>query len=213
MEVDRVPGLPTSQTNPAAAWPRLVRFCARFTGDYDLAEDLAQETLIAAWRNGHTLRDLALYDRWLLGIARNLCRRWQQQSRRRGNNRPLEGADPGRCGDEQRAIATADGELERELERDDLATLLDRALAALPADTRAALIAHHLEEIPQAEIAARMRVSEGAVAVRLHRGRLALRRVLTTELAEEAVAYGLGIRDGVGWQDLRLWCPTCGQRR
>jgi DNA-directed RNA polymerase specialized sigma24 family protein len=34
---------------------RLVRLCAQLTGDATLAEDLAQETLLVAWRNGHQL--------------------------------------------------------------------------------------------------------------------------------------------------------------
>ena len=31
-------------------YPRLVRFCAYLTGNVDVAEDLAQETLLEAWR-------------------------------------------------------------------------------------------------------------------------------------------------------------------
>ncbi len=36
---------------------RLVRLCAKLTGDVDAAEDLAQETLFEAWRHAHKLRD------------------------------------------------------------------------------------------------------------------------------------------------------------
>src|SRR4051794_31991944 len=32
--------------------PRLVRLCARLSGSVDAAEDLAQETMLAAWRGG-----------------------------------------------------------------------------------------------------------------------------------------------------------------
>jgi len=34
-------------------WPRLVRLCARLSDDGQAAEDLAQETLVEAWRNLH----------------------------------------------------------------------------------------------------------------------------------------------------------------
>ena len=40
--------------------PRLVRLCARFSGSQEAAEDLAQETLIAAWRNKEQLDALDL---------------------------------------------------------------------------------------------------------------------------------------------------------
>jgi DNA-directed RNA polymerase specialized sigma24 family protein len=36
---------------------RLVRLCARLTGDWDAAEDLAQETFVEAWRALDRLRD------------------------------------------------------------------------------------------------------------------------------------------------------------
>src|SRR5437870_3335209 len=55
---------------------RLVRLCARLTGDLDAAEDLAQETLYEAWRNAHKLHDLTGRTQWLAAIARNVCLRW-----------------------------------------------------------------------------------------------------------------------------------------
>lgn len=46
-------------TNAAALVERarLVRLCARLTGNVDSAEDLAHETLVVALRNETTLRD------------------------------------------------------------------------------------------------------------------------------------------------------------
>src|SRR5262245_40122961 len=55
---------------------RLVGLCAAVSGDREAAEDLAQETLLEAWRNAHKLRDPEGVDRWLAAIARNVCRRW-----------------------------------------------------------------------------------------------------------------------------------------
>lgn len=57
-------------------WVRLVQLCARLTGDRDAAEDLAQETLIEAWRHAEALRDPDKRAPWLSGIARNVCLRW-----------------------------------------------------------------------------------------------------------------------------------------
>jgi RNA polymerase sigma-70 factor (ECF subfamily) len=55
---------------------RLVRLCACLTGNSEAAEDLAQETLVEAWRHAHKLHDPSGRDRWLAAIARNVCRRW-----------------------------------------------------------------------------------------------------------------------------------------
>src|SRR3954462_7921954 len=62
-------------------WPRLVRLCAHFTGDRDSAEDLAQETLIEAWRHQERVYDWQGYSSWLSAIARNLSLRWIRQRR------------------------------------------------------------------------------------------------------------------------------------
>ena len=102
-------------------------------------------------------------------------------------------------------------DLEIELEREELAALLDRALAELPADTRTALVQRYLLELPQAEIAARMGLSEGAVEARLHRGKLSLHQILLNRYQPEAAAFGLAQPGSAGWVETRIWCPICGQ--
>ncbi len=191
----------------------LVRLCARLTGDADAAEDLAQEALLEAWRHEAALRDPQKRAQWLAGIARNVCLRWGQ---RRGRERDL----LERLGGASGALALVSGEAatspcipEVELERDELAYLLDRALALLPPATREVLVARYIEEFSHGEIAERLRLSEGAVKVRLHRGRLALRRVLTTALRHEVAAYGPYTDEPGGWRETRIWCPDCGERR
>ena len=76
------------------------------------------------------------------------------------------------------------------------------------------LVERVVEEVPQAQVALRHGLSEGAVEARLHRGKLALKRILRTQLREQAAPYGLAEPELVdGWQCTRIWCPTCGQRR
>lgn len=192
----------------AAEREMLVRFCARYTGAPDAAEDLAQQTLLEAWRHERQLRDPQARKSWLFSIARTTCLMW-------GRRQCLERSRIADLSDER---AESNGpadvfDLEVELDRGALAALLDRALALLPPDTRLALIGRYMEEWPQAEIAARLGLSEGAVEARLHRGKLALRRLLATELSDEAVAHGLLLPERAGWQETRLWCPGCGGRR
>lgn len=102
-------------------------------------------------------------------------------------------------------------DLEVALEREELATLLDRALALLEPDTRNALIQHYIEELPQVELAARCGIRPGALAVRLHRGKLALRNILLTQFPNEAAAYGFVIGPDEGWKKTGIYCPICGK--
>ena len=165
---------------------RLVRLCAVLTGDHAVAEDLAQETLLEAWRHRDRLQEPSGADRWLSAIARNVCHRW---ARRRGRDSVLVGdLDPdmlGWMGDELGCC-----ELDERLER---------ALARLPGTARDMIVRHHVDGASHAEIAARYGVSEEAVSMRISRGRAVLRELLTDP--------------GDGWGDTRVWCSGCGARR
>lgn len=183
----------------------LVRYCARFTGDPDAAEDLAQQALLEAWQKADRLYSREVREYWLLGIARNVCLRWAR-GRGAAASRLVRLAAP----DTEPAD---DFDLEVELERDELAHLLDRALALLPPVTRAVLVGRYIEESPQVEVAARLGLTEGAVEARIQRGKLALRRALTGELREEALAHGVIRPNAGGWQETRIWCSDCGERK
>ncbi|MDR3573955.1 MAG: RNA polymerase sigma factor [Anaerolineaceae bacterium] len=188
---------------------RIVNLCAYLTGRRDAADDLAQESLMEAWRSRHKLVDPSGYSRWLSVVARNVCLRWMRQQAHPSQlvvDLPEELPNSN-----SPSSTTADFEIE--LERDELADLLDRALAALPADTRTALVNRYVLEMPQSEIAGRMGISEGALEARLHRGKIILHRLLTTQLRQEAISYGLVDPQDSSWQETRLWCPICGQRK
>lgn len=192
---------------------RIVRLCVTLTGDPDAAEDLAQETLIEAWRHAHALREPEKRSAWLSGIARNVCRRWAR-TRGREIARLLPPGDASRRGQAPSPQEHPDAgfDVTEELERGELAVLLDRALDLLPPETRAVLIARLVEERPQREVAQGLGVSEAAVAVRLQRGKLSLRHVLTTRMPAEAASYGL-LDDADGWRETRIWCFRCGNTR
>ncbi len=193
---------------------RLVRLCTRFTGDSNIAEDLAQETLLEAWQHFDALRDQHRISQWLSGIAHNICLRW---ARKQGRNL-LQFAEPLFIDDDaaqaQLEDTIEDGfDVEAELERKELIELLDRALALLTPEARTLLIARYIEETPLAEVAAQLGMNTGAVIMRLQRGKIALRRVLTTELRYELAPYRMGTTDTSGWEETPLWCMSCGQHR
>jgi RNA polymerase sigma-70 factor (ECF subfamily) len=191
----------------------LVRWCARLVGNPDIAEDLVQDALSAAWRSQRRPARAEEYPAWLAGIVRNMSRSWRRrQWREDGRTIWLHDQDDQPAPGEEE-LFTEPGELTLDLEREELAHLLDRALALLPADTRGALVARYVEESPLAEVAACMGMTEGAVAARLHRGKLALRRALNTDLRAEAATYGLVRPDDESWHETRIWCPDCGTRR
>lgn len=194
--------------------PRLVGLCARLTNNSQVAEDLAQETLLEAWRHLSELRDKQKFSQWLSGIARNVCLRWmRKQGKDTAHLASLSDyLDPG---DSEQEDQLADAfDLEIQLERKELIELLDRALAFLPAETRSLLVERYMLESPLGEVAARLGIDTSVAAMRLQRGKLALRRVLATKFEQEVASYSLGTTHAAGasgWEETRLWCNVCGQ--
>lgn len=185
---------------------RLTRLCAVLTGDRAAAEDLAQETLLEAWRIRHRLVDPTGSRPWLDAIARNVCRRWQvRRGRIRGHE--LSSEHP----EEQAGTSyAAHDELADLLEKEELVELLDRALGMLPAETRDALVATYVDELGPQAIGRRLALSPAAVSMRLSRGRARLRELLETDLADEPLAQLWVSRHGVAWRTIRVSCPVCG---
>jgi RNA polymerase sigma-70 factor (ECF subfamily) len=190
--------------------PRLVRLCTAITGNSIAAEDLAQETVLEAWRQRHKIYDPAGLPAWLAAIARNVCRRWAQVRSQTPSDVDTSHVDAAAIGMLSGESASLD--LELELERDEMARLLDQALALLPGETRAVLIARLIDNLPHAQIAQQLRLSEGAVKMRLKRGKLALRQVLVSEFADQIRAHSIGVPSSAR-QPTTIWCPLCGMAK
>jgi len=186
---------------------RLTRLCAVLTGDSSAAEDLAQETLLEAWRIRDRLVDPSGRGPWLDAIARNVCLRWRV---RRGKLAAREVS----CSlptDLPGTGHAAHDEIAELLDHGELVDLLDRVLDLVPVETRAALVARYVDELTPQEIARRAALSPEAVSMRLTRGRAKIRELLETELAEEPLAQVWVGRHGAAWRPTRLTCATCGR--
>lgn len=188
---------------------RLVRLCAWFSGSQEAAEDLAQETLIVAWKSRSQLNSPEKLKPWTTSIARNICLNWSRRHYRE-QSRVIYSVDA----DEEPLDEIQDEfNLEIELDRYELARLLDRALSLLPRETAQMLVEHYIKESSQAEIAELMNINPGTVAVRIQRGKLSLQKLLRKNLQAEASAYGLIRENDSEWDETNIWCPWCGQAR
>jgi RNA polymerase sigma-70 factor (ECF subfamily) len=145
-------------------WDEVHRICLRFAFRYAKnrteAEDIAQDSMVRAWRKRSTLRKSDARKSWLGTIVRNEALR--EFARRRPS--PTDLIEVIHGSDDERVMAT--------VERADLHAALER----LNKRDRQLVRLRYDEDMTQEAIAHRLGIPLGTVKVRLHRVRAKLRR-------------------------------------
>ncbi|MBI3099170.1 MAG: sigma-70 family RNA polymerase sigma factor [Planctomycetes bacterium] len=159
------------------AWQvRIFNLAYRMTFDRETACDLTQEVFL------HLFRQLDRYDPerpfapWFLRVATNLCINRTQKAElptisleALGSGRDEEsGFDPG----------TDDDPVTVHLGHQSRREAVQAAIRKLPAEYRAILTLHYLEQMPYEELCATLDLPLGTVKNRLHRARTVLKRLL-----------------------------------
>lgn len=86
----------------------------------------------------------------------------------------------------------------RSIERQELQSILDRAIGTLPDTLRATFVLRDVDGLSTEETARELGITPGNVKVRLLRARLKLREELTAEFGGEAMAHEHGFGTGLG---------------
>ena len=135
-------------------------------GRHAAAEDAAQEALLRGWLKQGSCRDADRPLPWLSRIARNEALRARAREARRDES-PIDADLPAAGGGGADALDAAAGQVDAQ-----------RLLDALPPVDRELMRLHYLEDLTQAEAAARLELSWVTAKVRLHRARLRLRALV-----------------------------------
>lgn len=165
----------------AGAFTRLVQrhlgwclgFAERMLGGRQEAEDLVQTAFLRVWQGAVRWEPRAKFSTWLYRVLHNLC---MDRFRARGARPDLdhealdEDVPDESPGGEERLLG---------LQRDER---VRAALAALPERQRAAIVLCYYDERSQAEAAALLGVSEGALESLLSRARAGMRKWLEKDL-------------------------------
>ena len=151
---------------------RIFNFSMALTANAADAEDLAQETIIRAFRGLHRFRGDSSFKNWLYRIATNAAhtRRGKQLRRAAVWEARVESDEV----TERHLASTAESVEQRAIRRQ----AIDRALAALPPDQRAAVVLHDVEGLEYREIGDVLEIPIGTVMSRIFRARRRLRPLL-----------------------------------
>lgn len=144
----------------------------------ELAEELAQETFLRAYRNLGGLKDEMRISTWLFGIARNVVRESSRQSRK----------DERKVGlDEPESLKLESGSILPEVKMLDgeLTEKIHRALAELDDDKRIVFSLKIFHEKSYEEISAITGHSIGKLKTDLHRARAEMRKMISPYLAAQ----------------------------
>lgn len=168
----------------------LLRFSLRMCHNPADAEEVTQESLLAAARGMAEFRGEASLSSWLYSIARSFC--IKQQRGLAANARRTATVSH----DEAFALADPQPSPDQAASDRELVDAVDRALAELPADYREVLLLRDVEGLTAPEVAASLALNVPQVKSRLHRARAALRQHLMPLLDAPTEAQGAAADTG-----------------
>jgi RNA polymerase sigma factor (sigma-70 family) len=135
--------------------------------DPDQAKDAVQETLVRAWRDLPTLREIDRFDAWLHRLLVRACIDEARRVRRHRVDIELTQIDSPAIADAASVIADRDQ--------------LERGFSRLEPEARALIVLHHYLDLPLPEIATTLGIPLGTAKSRLHRGLQVMRAALDAD--------------------------------
>jgi RNA polymerase sigma-70 factor (ECF subfamily) len=154
----------------------IVSFINNLVRNPDLAEELAQETFVRAYRNMGSLREETRFSTWLFGIARNVVFEALRQKKRKERDIGLDAPESLKL--EANVVLPETALRDRELK-----DAIERALGLLDIDKRTVFSLKILHEKSYEEISAITGHSIGKLKTDLHRARAEMRRQIGPYLA------------------------------
>jgi RNA polymerase sigma-70 factor (ECF subfamily) len=150
---------------------RVFNLVFRMLHNYEEANEITQETFLAAWQGLPSFRGDARFSTWLYRIAYNCCLKQLEQRKR---DRTLQVAIQA----EQVAELTIEEQANAELDAQACQALVHKYLSTLPAKYRIVLILRHLQEMTYEEMAEILTMPIGTIKTHLFRARNLLKERL-----------------------------------
>ncbi|MFT4799448.1 MAG: RNA polymerase sigma-70 factor (ECF subfamily) [Candidatus Azotimanducaceae bacterium] len=143
---------------------RVFALCVRLCNDRDMAEDLAQEAFVLAWRKLGSFRGDSAFGSWLYRITTNTVLSYLRKQKPFRNMLDVD-------------------DIEEQGQKEDigLRMSLDDAIVGLTDGARAVFVLYSLEGYTHDEIGALLGIAQGSSKAQLHRARQLLQAKLNTD--------------------------------
>src|SRR5579872_6906932 len=170
---------------------KIFRLAQHITQNREDAEDVLQETFMKAYEHLDQFKGDAKFYTWIVRIAVNQA---LMKLRRRKTDKSVSLDEQIDTGEDTivREIAAWDEDPEQQFTREELGSILDRAIQSLDPPYRSVFVLRDIEELSTEETAEALDLSVPAVKSRLLRARLQLREKLTRYFkrkGDDAFAY------------------------
>lgn len=157
------------------------RYAYRVFGDYQVAEDVAQDTFVRLYRSAERYQPTARFSTYFYTVLGNLCRDRLRAAKRRAAH----GAPEDAGGLEQTVEGPPISRPDLVAELHERQAMVRRAVSELPTNLMEALSLREFEGLSYQEIADVMRANLGEVKTWIHRGRKKLALRLRAVVEEE----------------------------
>ncbi len=132
-------------------WQKIFRLCMGYVNDFELAQDLTQETFIIVWQKYSSFRNESNIGTWIFRIASNNCLRQIEK-----DSKLVKVDFP------QNLVEEKSNTIEPQIQ------MLYKLISELPELDRI-IISLELEDVSQIEIANIVGLSEANIRVKIHR--------------------------------------------
>ena len=156
----------------------LISFIARFTGDRNSAEDIAQEVFLRVFKAAKDYRPQAKFKTWLFTIATNLC-----LNEIRDNKSIPKSVDLSDLHEQEYPIIASEVlSPEKAAENAELSMAVRKAIRNLPENQRIAILLRQYNDLSYNEISQIIGISISAVESLIQRARQSLKKSLSPYL-------------------------------
>jgi len=149
---------------------RLVNFVYRYVGDFDISEDIVQDTMVKLYQKKHYYKEIAKFSTWLYTIAKNLA----NTELRKRKQRKVTLLSRIAKDDKPYDIPADQPGTDQEIQSDIVNKIIRKAVSELSEKFKTVIVLRDIQELSYDEISSIVEVPIGTVKSRINRARLQL---------------------------------------